>query len=706
MGSCVSGQKVTQDREEPNAKRQSLLNADRIGDDPEGNVYSQDEDDALPGGMENEHPRSPMKQAKQVKTKDNSRCVHKKTVLDVFLDQKKATPASELAKLIELSRSQEYNSLRYGTAPLSLTSPHIAGILNGIKSSIDAVLYPILTASLDTVREEAEQNADDVSLQEISSAIASAVKTQIPSETAFQAGIQAGLFCVGWLAHGTPRYEPSSEVACCHYTDYYVASVNHLFSCTKNTLVQPSAGLMSSYQLDEGLEHLAVILHKMGVVHSESSWQAALPMFALDAITKGALLYIECNKNQKRLSLNPVRRHMVITDGSVLAKAAGLWSGVPSGALRQGGWAKHERVKQEHLKIFPAFEGSDGVIEYGEGHGPRKELFDLIAAAVTSPWSPEADLGKKCNGTLKAGSVTAFIAVTEGQDVTIPQWSMLVFGTPDGPFEAEVNKTERNKDVLKITLSKEAPVSCEAMPLALKLRVTPLFQGDSSGYWFREVEGLGMAETGDLTQDQLATLDMYGFTGWLLSQTIGNGVTMNLALPVIFYTMLKAWPNWDPTLQPLSALAPDIAASLSAIKALPHADFKEVLEVDGLPPTSKDEYIQKRIVDYLKNDIKNQMAAFAYGFCLTGVRQLPAFTACRPEELRLVLQGRGDDGVADFRFHEEFHILESQDFREGEHNKVFKEVLWEVIESGLGAEKGQVVCYMMWKKETTQHHRR
>eukprot|EP01059_Diplonema_ambulator_P005080 TRINITY_DN14800_c0_g1_i3.p1 TRINITY_DN14800_c0_g1~~TRINITY_DN14800_c0_g1_i3.p1 ORF type:complete len:918 (+),score=143.44 TRINITY_DN14800_c0_g1_i3:62-2815(+) len=607
-----------------------------------------------------------------------------------------------LGRLMELLNSQFYEGIRLGNAPERLHPDSIAPVVRGLAHAIDSVLNPILAASLDATRQEAEENSDEASLSDISTAVLKSVSKHHP-DPEFPAAVHSGIHVLGWLVHGTVNFNPIQEVTRPDYEMFYVKSINKLFTCMRNTLVVPSAGSMSKYQLEAGLEHLEAILRCVGIIpglepaspksSAASEWFSSLPMYALDPITKGSLLYIICNEDQRRLSLNPIRRHAVLSDALALVKTSGYWTPAPKKMYGPNATAQWSGKRTDFLKFFPAFEGPDGVIEYGEGHGPRKEFFDLAAEALTSAWGPDIDLSKKCTGELVKGSKTVMLVVNCDKEVVIPAWSVLVFALPDlrENFEAEVVKTERNEETLKITLSTEAPVSSTSPSIALRLRASPIFQGDSTGYWFRETESLGQAPSQTLTPSQLQILDTCGLAGWLLSQCLGNGVTMNLGLPVVFYKMLKKWPDWDPSAVPLSELSPDLYSSLEAIKNLPERDYREVLEVDGLPGNlTREEYIRRRVQDHVKNDIHNQMTAFTHGFFSTGLKDVGVFNACRPEELRLVLQGRGDDGVSDFDFHEEFHILESQDFREGDHNLVFKDILWKVIEGGLGAPRDQV----------------
>ncbi|KAJ9472127.1 E3 ubiquitin-protein ligase RSP5 [Diplonema papillatum] len=588
--------------------------------------------------------------------------------------------------------------------------------VEAVKCLIDHLIFPVTRLSLDVAREEADAATEPLGLPNATRyADAACEKTLLPGP-ALRSVVRMLLTVLGWLCELLRESIPEDL--------FYVDSVNHVFSAAEGTLVRPSSGIASVRQLKGLLDQFSAFLLAFGVIPHEEvmaaspsdcvtdddelyAWMAELPLFALNTSSKRSLLYISTNREQKKLSLHSIRRHCVLADAQ--ARANSVWAGVPSSAYRMSR-REVESAKASKapgfFKIFPAFASGDSnaTVEYGEGHGPRKEYFDLVADALTSNWSADADLHQQCSATLERDSSTASIRPLgpargkSGKGLKqaallpeIPLWSRLTFrGLPGdvATFEAEVQQVTRETGVdgavtgYIVKLSEPSPAACPNASLSLKRQAVPLFQKDPAGAtWFKDHGDFSTPPTGR----ERELLDSYGFAGWTVAQAAANGVTINLGLPPVFFNLLRAWPEYAPTVADLHGVYPEMAGR---VKSMPREKLRELLITDELPEdTSAEGYLEHRAETVLCDDIYSQMCAFSWGFHSTGMASVFPYKQCSARELSLMLQGRYDDGTSDFSVRDEFRVVEADDFAGAEHNKLFRQVLWDVIDEGFGVGK-------------------
>eukprot|EP01061_Rhynchopus_euleeides_P001461 TRINITY_DN11034_c0_g2_i1.p1 TRINITY_DN11034_c0_g2~~TRINITY_DN11034_c0_g2_i1.p1 ORF type:complete len:784 (+),score=214.76 TRINITY_DN11034_c0_g2_i1:3-2354(+) len=456
-----------------------------------------------------------------------------------------------------------------------------------------------------------------------------------------------------------------------------------------------------------------------------TEWFQNLPLFAIGPAVKSDLLYVCSSVAQRKLPLTNLRRPYILEDASGFVQKAGAWGGLratdflkeppPSlssqlallgGPVRGSLVQQHSRASQstaasrgldEDLgsfwKMFPTFSDTDGLPEQGEGHGPRKELFDLCAEAALSPWRRAVNISKKCRSAevTEGSPVLTLHWAGEHLIVPVPQWCRLTIRGPSASeeFVAEVQSVEQKKLLFTVRLTEPAPFTSKQVTVGLSLRGCPLFvKGDEQHSWFNKDEELGTTPYEKLSEKHQRTLQQYGCLGWLAGQTFGNGVPLNFGLPPIFFELLRIWPEYDPSLEKgLGTTHVDLMATVDAIRKVPKDVFVEMLEAEGHSPNlSLDAYVSQYVKDAVFDSVFNQMSAFVSGFRSTKVVDYPVFQSLRAAELQLLLQGRVDDGTSDFSFSNEFIISHPEELRESVHNRIFKDVLWEVLEGGFGAQ--------------------
>ena len=499
---------------------------------------------------------------------------------------------------------------------------------------------------------------------------------------------------------------------------FYCFSVSALLTqCMRaSQFVNPAEGMMGGRDVSEGLLAMYGVCKNLGLLVAKapgvkvkvdaasSGWFATLPLYLLAPSVKADLLYLSCCESQFRLNVC-VMRHRILDDVRQEVFRKSSWQGVSHRALhtveRWGGRRKQECGGFEAAssagfwKISPMFRDEGARIERGEGHGPRKELFDLLADQTWAKYRHPLSLNKRCTATLHEGSAAVQLHwITKRCATEIPAWSKLSFGDSNDSFTSEVQSVEKTESCLwTVRLVNAATFSMKNVGVSLAARSDPLLLKEGVCTWFSQEEEYAL--DAEITEEQETRLQSWGLLGWMASQALGNGVSFNLGLPVVFYKLLLMWPkyNEEELLAGLKHTHFDLELTLEKIKALPEATFRDLLTAEGLGTMTVDEYVQQYVRDQLRNQIYPRMSAFVVGFRGSGVADLPVFASLRADELRLIIQGRSDDGLSNFYFRKEFIVTSPSEMFECQHNKIFQEILWEVVDGGFGAPTAQLqVC--------------
>ena len=601
---------------------------------------------------------------------------------------------------------------------------------------INNVLDPILVSTLDRLRDDAERQSEGISVSEITVAVRQTIEKSLNiSLSVFTEMMRFCLELINWVGSGvTYSHRPRDDdlpaginrdlvVAGMLPSNFYVSSINHLMEAMRISLVLPSAGLLSQRQLEDGMSEMYELLLLFGVVVEPPSshignstrsdpsiqypWIGTLPLLLFTATTKSSLLYIVSLFSQQRVSLNPLRRHLILKDAQNLLRMQSLWSGVPKTLFSGNNLAFNIQTSDgkgnKFFRLFPVFAGrGSNSVEHGEGHGPRKEFYDLCASLLTSSYSPENNLQNKYHAELSEGSRTIIVSDephydSSDEDVelatAIPVWSLMLMTDSETSFEAElVQKPTIVDGKYHFVLSKPAPFSGKSIPVAVKTRNCSLFysQSVSEGVWFHEIDPT-LGTTTRPTQEQLSILQDYAFAGFLLGHAICNGVSMSFGLPVLFFKLLSCWPC-KPKLEDTKLLSEALHESLVKILSMKDGEFKNLMSLEETPELTRSQYVDQKVDSLLYSGIKNQMTALVWGFRKTGIQTDQIFKSCTPNELQLIIQGRADDGISDFSVRDEYKVIEAEEFSDHSYNKIFADILWQVIDSGFGAEPEDVVC--------------
>ena len=491
---------------------------------------------------------------------------------------------------------------------------------------------------------------------------------------------------------------------------FHVSSARDALSAVlrNGKLVAPIEGIQSERDTVRRLRSSHDLLSKLGVVfaknshgtecssHQSADWFQFLPTSALNAEVKTDLLFACCSISQRRVPLVNIRRSFLLEDTrGHLSDSIFAFLSPP----------KRERAKKKatsdleephyFAKIFPSFMDSTGVPEQGEGHGPRKEFFDLCAEAATSAWRRPQLISNKCCATLRTDSSTVVLDfVNESLITEIPKWSKLILRNPNSveECEREVVDTSVSGSQVSVRLVEPPAFSSPAAIVSVALRCAPLFAKEQDHYWFFKDETLGTTPLRKLSDTQRETLANYACLGWVLGQSIANGVSMNMGLPPLLFAALQSWPKppikrvGPAELKDLEVTYSDLYQTVKIIQGLSPQMLKETLQSEGLSTDmSCMQYIERYVQNEVFDSVQNQLNAFYEGFCAVGVCDFAVYKSMLCREQSLAFQGRADDGVSDFEFEKEFLISHPEELRENEHNSIFKKVLWEVLESGFGA---------------------
>eukprot|EP01065_Artemidia_motanka_P046579 TRINITY_DN7096_c0_g1_i1.p1 TRINITY_DN7096_c0_g1~~TRINITY_DN7096_c0_g1_i1.p1 ORF type:complete len:872 (+),score=170.73 TRINITY_DN7096_c0_g1_i1:62-2677(+) len=610
----------------------------------------------------------------------------------------------------ELLRGSENTCSRMGFSP-----EQVARICRALGRCVDTLLYPVLERGIDLKRKENEEQGVRPDISAFARACRESVHedAQRLTESApprkngghwqplplLCICIRSALLTLAWLGGVVPRTLVDPSASPVPPSAFYVSSVNHLVCVLDGTLVTPHLGTESADETVQGMRALIFLLSSFGALLSISQplvdeedplkWMKCLPFFALDAATKEMLLYaISSVIGCKRVSLPTLPRQSTLQATLRAVEAAGVLS---CGATQL-------------TRVNPQFAG-----EPGEGHGPRKELFDLLGQELQADWGLEFSsdsLG--ATASLQEGSAHVLVYHSGGDAANrLKAGCRLVFRSLSSAFEHEHISIDDTLEmvchqadheeigVLRMRCDRISPVTIEKTAFGMRPPAVPCFRASSSAptVWFNTgVDCLDSevchSPTSLKGREREQWVQKYAFVGWLMAAAIANGVSLPVNLPSVFFAILKDWPTYTPLEEHLTSLG-GVGGGVSTVRTMPEEELTELLRLQQLPTDmSREDYVKHLCTEALQTQIAVPMTALAESFHATGLGETLVFRHCSPDELRAIICGRRDDNLGDFNFRCEFRFVVDGDFRRFPHNEVLLDALWAVIDSGLDAPDG------------------
>uniref|UniRef100_A0A7S1N130 HECT domain-containing protein n=1 Tax=Eutreptiella gymnastica TaxID=73025 RepID=A0A7S1N130_9EUGL len=344
-------------------------------------------------------------------------------------------------------------------------------------------------------------------------------------------------------------------------------------------------------------------------------------------------------------------------------------------------------------------DGCSQSVEGGEGHGPRKEFFDLAAAEMYREFEAMVDVGDAVVDVSQGSAlVTLLPKRSEAWDHEL---GYLAIGTrlsikhvsESASFTGVIVEVTRSKKhTWTLRLNSVAPFTASNLPFGYQKAAFPLFRTDptwastSSYCWFNPgmqpwAHELVPHET--FSDDRPTLGKMFSLAGWLAAQAIANGVVLPLPLPVAFFRFLMTpVGEFHITEAEICEIDPQTVQTIQQVRGMAIEEFRDMLELEDLDPTTtKEDWIRQNITDiFMSEVIVKAMACFQEAFFKCGLRQSYIFRQLQPEDLQAIVVGRPDDSVSDFQLQAEFRIIPEAEFDQYPHNRMFLETLFDVME--------------------------
>lgn len=167
-----------------------------------------------------------------------------------------------------------------------------------------------------------------------------------------------------------------------------VEAINVVAALTRSAGFDGFKGMHSSDEVEQWTTGLKALFLGIGVLPADQTrecrefdqWIQHMPLYAFGEDGKQTMLYLSAVvSGQRKLTLQPVMRADALRSLTKLL-------------LREGIARTRGSQEQQSYRVFPIF-ATEGVgLESGEGHGPRKELFDLSSVDMTSNKSQPIDI--------------------------------------------------------------------------------------------------------------------------------------------------------------------------------------------------------------------------------------------------------------------------------------------------------------------------
>ena len=419
------------------------------------------------------------------------------------------------------------------------------------------------------------------------------------------------------------RYEPLTA-------DWSLPAVNALARLFTPGLEGDVNRVLPAEEARERLDAFARALVSLGVAETPDAALAA-PQW-MDSATKSVLVYM------RLVAIGQRRFQVTVPRAGILGQCVRK--------MRDEGQLGSMSPKAGTLKLFPTFLSSaTGGTEPGEGHGPRKELFHLLAEEMCSSWAePQPGPGLV--------SVAAYHNTVTGVDFAAaglaPGMRLLL-------DDARVATTVVAVDGRTARVAASIDEALPGVDWRMCKRKQPLFafHASASAHWFNAQ----LAESPELAEQ-------YRFAGWLLAMGLANRVTLDVDLPAILFARLIDGDR-EPTLDELHAFDPETRETVASVRRLATKDFQGMLEAEDLSASmDKETYLAQMARRLLVDDVRWQFEALRAGFFSVVDRALVDDLQLSAGELQTLCCSGRDDGTSDFDVRTVFRIVADDEFTE------------------------------------------
>jgi hypothetical protein len=540
-----------------------------------------------------------------------------------------------------------------------------------------------------------------------------------------------------------------------------VDALNHIVSLSKLAGFDGYSGMHTIEAAEEWISVMREMFVVCGALPPQLStrcrpqctlleWINLLPVFALSESSMQGLTYLYAVvAGQQRVVLQPIMR------ASVLAHVAQALQTNP--ATRElhrytmGADGSKFTPPSSH-KAFPLF-ATEGIgLESGEGHGPRKELFDSIGVDLTATRGPAMDLTSAVSVTILSGlkelSSTRIangqVASAVGGAVCLLTWrqSKLVRRFNQGDtltatmalqpagrpsihgssqpspnavsecweVQKEIEAVAPNETILLLVAPTRLPQGYRLQSLLAFQKREPLFVHENAEQhaWFNP----SLSDRNEALPGQLWA------AGWALANAIPNGLMLSAPLPPLLFYFLRLFDISEMSfpsdvrhaivermdLNMLNLLKPSLSAQAKQVQDLSLGDFAELVGAEGMDPrsTSRAQYIQETIVkgsvfccDGSPDTTMKHIESFCRGYFSSSAAACPAllFSGSTKRLLRY-LCAPVDDGSQDFSFQEHFRLVEAAEFTQFPHSRVFRELFFQSLEDHDAPMKRQLLKFI------------
>ena len=546
-----------------------------------------------------------------------------------------------------------------------------------------------------------------------------------------------------------------------------VDSLNHVVSLSKLAGFDGYSGMHTIEAAEEWLCALRQIFVACGALppqlstrlrpqHTVLEWIQLLPMFAFTESSKQGLMYLfSIIAGQQRLVLQPIMR------GNVLASlAAALQKDSTCRDLfRYSMNAESTRfIPPASHKAFPIF-ATEGIgLESGEGHGPRKELFDSVSIDLTASRAPPVDLTSSVSVTvLSSLKELSSTRIARGQAVSgigavcLLAWRQtklvkkfesgdsltvnMVLRSTSSSFIArggvgagglagdekhitecwtvakEIEAVSASETILLLTSTTRLPQGYRLQSIHASQKREPLVVHD---------EGEENAWLNASLGEDVTTLSQCWAAGWALANAIPNGLMLSAPLPPLLFHLLRLFDTSTMRFPPdvrssliaedrldllsVSLLKPSLVENAKQIVELSQRDFEELVMAEGMDAKkiSRQQLINETVV---KGSVMccggspdltlSLLSAFCRGFFSSSASSCAALLfSGSAKQLRRFFCAPADDGKEDFSFQEHFRLVEDAEFTQFPHSRIFRSLFFRSLEEHEPLMKRQVLKFI------------
>ena len=263
-------------------------------------------------------------------------------------------------------------------------------------------------------------------------------------------------------------------------------------------------------------------------------------------------------------------------------------------------------------KLFPSFVAPAGHLEAGEGHGPRREFFKLCGSILSGSSGRVGGAGDARGVSVPAGGGTIPGSITDGVSEA----------APEQVAEPQIPLFEFSRAMEKLWVNK-------------RLERSPLSEAQ------------------------------FRFCGWIFGQAMMNRCEIGIDLHPLVLQKICSTERPRASLELLHTMDPEAARGIKRAAGMRDADFREMLELEGLDENmGREEYKRWAAQELLVGSIEWQVDAIAAGFHLVLHLKDLARVNLRVDDMAQILRGPSGDGCTKLPLQKVFRIAADEEFNE------------------------------------------